>query len=261
MTVLRHPARGFTLIELMVAMAIGTIVLLAAVAFLGRGGDEYQRIGGNVGAEREARALLTQLTEDLRAASFHPDCVFENSAAAWPLDRLGILSLQPADAQSTAGQLADLCAVQYYLKDLTIGGKTVRCLMRGFRESKDTFAALRSGETASLFTPTARDEPLAFGVLSFEARPQSRDESGEWIAWTRNETQGPEAVLVRLVLARREMVAKLTNPGAWDGGGDTSRLLGTSANAANNRNLEVVTARLLFAGGTLRQQAPPVPSP
>ena len=242
---LRHSPRGFTLIELMVAMTIGMVVLLTAIAMLGRGGDEYERIGGNVGSGREARAVLTQLSEDLRATS---DALFENNTAVWPATRLGLFTLQSPEAQSAAGQLGDLCVVQYYLKDLTIGGKTVRCLMRGFRESKETFAALRSGQTATLLVPGERDEPLAFGVISFEARPKSRDPGGAWVDCKPDAALPPEAVEVRIILARRELAAKLTSPAAWDGGGTTARLLGTAADAAGNRNLELITAIIRFGG-------------
>lgn len=247
----RRSPRGFTLAELMVAMAIGTVVLVTAVAMLGRSGDEYSRIGGNIGSEREARAVVNQLTEDLHTARFHAAGIFEKSNAAWPVDRLGMLVLQPADAQSAAGQIGDLCAVHYYTGDLTINGRTVRCLMRGVRESRDTFAALGRGEAATLFRPGERDEPLAFGVLAFEARPKSRDEAGAWIDWTPNPTVAPEAVAVRIVLARRETAAKLTSAGAWSGGG-ASKLLGTNATAAENRNLEVYTSIIRFAGGKPR---------
>ncbi len=145
--------------------------------------------------EREARALITRLTADLSTARFHKDGILEKSSATWPADRLGFLCLQPAQAQSDAGRIGDLCAVNYYIKDLSIGGKTVRCLMRGCRESKDTFKALEDDKVSSLFTERNQtDEPVAFGVVSFEARPKSRDPSGKWVDWARNDLTGPEAL-------------------------------------------------------------------
>ena len=185
---------GFTLIEVMISMTLGMVVILLALSMLGRGRDDYEHIGGGVGAEREARAVLTQLTSDLQSARFQQDQVIEKSTANWPLDRLGFFSLQASDAQSTAGQLGDLCAIQYYLKDLLIEGKTVRCLMRAFRDSKDTFTALYQGDVPSLFTPTERDEPVAFGVVSFQARPKTRDSEGLWKDWVKSATIPPEAL-------------------------------------------------------------------
>lgn len=243
MTSAMRQNHGFTLIELLCSMAIGVIILLVAASVLGSSGDGYERVGGGVAAEREARALISQLTSDLSSAKFHRDGILDKSAASWPSDRIGFLSLQPSVAQTDAGRIGDLCAVNYYLDDLTINGKTVRCLMRGFRESAETFKALGNDDLTPLFTKLGNiDEPIAFGVVSFEARPKSRDTSGKWIDWIENDTNGPEALDTRLVLARRGLAARLTTTGDWDG----SLLTGTPAEAARNKDLEIYSNMIRF---------------
>ncbi len=216
----KPPRRGFSLIELLFAMAIGSIILFLAASMLGSSADGYGRVGGSVSTEREARAVMTQLAADLSTALFQKDQVVEEkSNGAWPASRLGFLTLQPAEAQTDAGRAGDLCAVNYRLDDLKIGGKTVRCLLRGFRESKDTFAALRkSGGVGELFAEKpAADEPIAFGVVSFQALPKSRDAAGKWADWTKNDKSGPDALEIRLVLARRDFAKRLKTPADWDG--------------------------------------------
>jgi len=236
--------RGFTLIELLSSMVVGSLILLAAGTFLASTGEGYERVGGGVATEREARALLTQLAADLSTARFHKDGVFETSAKSWPTDRLGFLCLQPAQAQTEAKRIGDLCAVNYHIDDINIGGKTVRCLMRGFRESADTFTALENNAVAGLFAPqTATDEPVAFGVVSFEARPKSRDAAGMWIDWAKNDLQGPQALDVRLVIARRELAGRLKQADDWD---DAANRLGPPSEAGRNPNLEVYATRLRF---------------
>ena len=238
---------GFSLIELMCSMAIGAVLLFAAAAVLGSYGAGYERIGGDVASEREARALITRLAADLSGARFHKDGVFDSSSACWPMSRLGFLCLQPAQAQSDAGHIGDLCAVHYYIKDLSVSGKSVRCLMRGCRESQATFKALEADALDSLFTESNQlDEPVAFGVVEFDARPRSRDPAGKWIAWTMNDRNGPEALEVCLVLARRDLAAKLRVPEDWDGTGTTARLLGEPSAAARNPNLEVYATLIHF---------------
>ncbi|NQX01649.1 prepilin-type N-terminal cleavage/methylation domain-containing protein [bacterium] len=242
--------RGFSLIELMFSMAIGSVLLILAATMLGSSGDGYERVGGSVASEREARALISQLASDLASARFHKDSVIEKSAASWPTDRLGFLSLQPAAAQTDAGRIGDLCAVNYYIKDLPIGNKTVRCLMRGFRESKVTFDAVKAGAVAPLFIDQPDiDEPIAFGVVSFEARPRSRDAAGKWIDWVKdnpNDTTGPEALDIKLVLARRELSGKLKQAGDWNGTGNAGKLLGSPSQPDRNKNLEVYGTTLRF---------------
>ncbi len=251
--------RGFSLIELMFSMAIGSIILILAATMLGSSGEGYERVGGSVATEREARALVTQLASDLATAQFHKDTLIENSTASWPADKLGFLSLQPAAAQTDEGRIGDLCAVNYYIKDLPIGGKTIRCLMRGFRESNDTFSALKADTVGTLFAEKASDpliaadEPIAFGVVSFEARPRSRNATGEWIDWEKSDsttgkinTTGPEALDVKLVLARRELSGKFKTPADWNGTGAAGNLLGQPSEADRNKNLEVYATTLRF---------------
>lgn len=235
-------SRGFTLIELLCSMAIASIVLLAAALLLGNTGENYERVGGGVAAEREARAAIMQITSDLSSATFHKDVPLTKSTAAWPKDKLGILSLQTAQVQSDAGRIGDLCAVNYYVTDLTLGGKTVRCLMRGFRESADTFKALSTDAVPSLFIERpSTDEPVAFGVVSFEARPKSRDKTGQWIDWVKNDLTSPEAVDLKIVFARRAFQARLKQPADWEG-----NLVGQPSAAGANKNLEVYTTRISF---------------
>lgn len=240
-------ARGFSLIELMFSMAIGSIILILAATMLGSSGEGYERVGGSVATEREARALFTQLASDLSTSKFHKDGLIEKSSAGWAADKLGLLSLQPAAAQTNEGRIGDLCAVNYYIKDLPIGGKTVRCLMRGFRESNDTFKALKADTVGTLFAEQPNiDEPIAFGVISFEARPRSRDSLGKWIDWVENDTTGPEALDVKLVLARRELSGKFKTAADWNGTGTAGNLLGHPPQADRNKNLEVYATTLRF---------------
>lgn len=249
--------RGFTLIELMLSMAIGTIVLLLAATMLGTSGDGYERIGGNVTAEREARALIAQLTSDLGTGYFHKNTVMEKSSLSWPTDRLGFLSLQPPEAQTDGNRIGDLCAVNYSVQDLTINNKKVRCLMRGFRDSSAAFTAVRTDTTGSptiakLFDPVpdpspdpllAPDEPVAFDVVSFTARPRSRNSAGKWIDWVKNDTIGPDALDVSLVIARRELAGKLKTTAEWNGGNSQ---LGPPANADRNKYLEIYKTTIRF---------------
>lgn len=243
MTAAHQLRRGFSLIELMFSMAIGSIILILAATMLGTSGEGYERIGGSVASEREARALITQLSADLSTAKFHKDGIFKASSQPWPVDSLGFLSLQPATAQTEAQRIGDVCAVNYYIKDLDIGGKKVRCLMRGFRESNASFKALRDGTVATLFDPLNDDEPVAFGVVSFEARPKSRDAAGVLGDWVKSDTVGPDAIEVRLVIARRDLVGRLTQSSDWDGSGN---LLGTPDKADRNKNLEIHATTLRF---------------
>jgi hypothetical protein len=206
---------------------------------LGRAGDSYSQGSGSVAAEREARAVLTQMGDDFAKAVWHQDTIFEAGGEGWKRARTGFLSLQPEDAQSDDGRSGDLCAVHYYVKDIQVGPSTVRCLMRGFRESGEVFPALRAGSLTPMFAEEDTDEPVAFGVLAFEATPLTRElGTGNLIDWTQTGnpvTTGPDFLRLRLVVARRELLGKLATSSDWD----SSPLRGDPLKASENRNLEV----------------------
>jgi hypothetical protein len=225
------------------AMAVGLIVLLIATSILGQTGEGYERVGGGIGAEREARAVLTQLSSDLGTAPFQ-NVEVTKGGGKWRGDHLGFLSLQPEEAQSRDGRIGDLCTVCYSLNALPYAGRTVRCLMRGFRESGETFDSLQAGGVTTLYEPQEKDEPVAFGVVSFEARPKSRARpSGDWVDWTQS-SGPPEAVEVRLVIARREMTPHLRTSADWSGEGQAGTLLGSPADVASHKGLEVFATTL-----------------
>lgn len=230
---------GFTLLELLVTMSIGAVLLLVAATMLGRAGDSYSQGSGSVAAEREARAVLTQMGDDFAKAVWHQDTIFEAGGEGWKRARTGFLSLQPEDAQSDDGRSGDLCAVHYYVKDIQVGPSTVRCLMRGFRESGEVFPALKAGSLTPMFAEEDTDEPVAFGVLAFEATPLTRElGTGNLIDWTQTGnpvTTGPDFLRLRLVVARRELLGKLATSSDWD----SSPLRGDPLKASENRNLEV----------------------
>lgn len=237
--------RGFTLIELLATMAIGSALLLLAAGLLGRAGQGYARGSDGIAAEREARAALALIADDLAQAVWHRDSVLDPGGTdGWPRARLGLLSLQAADAQSDAGRAGDLCAIHYQLRDLTLGQKTVRCLMRGFRDSGKVFPALAAGSAASLFEARDQDEPLAFGVVAFEARPLVRAADGKLADWGPDDSrsQSPDFLRLRLVVARRDLLAKLATPSDWD----AHPLLGDPAQAAEHPQLEVHESLLRF---------------
>lgn len=235
--------RGFSLVELACSMSIGSMVLLLAASMLGSSGDGYQKISSNIANAREARAIIGQLNSDLATAKFHPSQIIETPSSERPSHRLGFLCLQAPQAQSEQGHIGDLCAVNYYLADLQLGDRTVRCLMRGMRESADTYAALKTQSTESLFEKQPeRDEPIGFGIVAFEIKPKIRDAAGQWIDWSSNATStsaAPETLAMRLVIASQSLCAKLKSSDDWAGTGTNSKFLGKLEDAAKHPNLEV----------------------
>jgi len=234
---MKRQSQGFTLVEVLASTAIGSIVLLLAVASLNTTGDEYGKSTDSVAAEREARAVLTQVAEDMSKASGRL-LEIEESSEVWRRDKLAFSCLQPLDAQSKDEAIGDLCMVSYYVKDLQIGKETVRCLMRGFRSSDEVFEALRNKQEDQLHDERVEDEPVAFGVIAFEAEALVRTRSGTWDAWKNTKdpfADLPDVIRLKLVVARREVVSKLRTTEDWD----NSPLIGEADEAERSKMLEI----------------------
>jgi prepilin-type N-terminal cleavage/methylation domain-containing protein len=243
----RMHAGGFTLVELLFSMAVGTIILLAAASFLGASVDEYARVGNNLSDQRECRMLMGGISSEIRSAVFHEGMRIERNNTPWPTTHIGFLTLRPADAQSADHQIGDLCAVHYYIKDLTMEGRIVRCVMRGFRDSLDTFDALRGHAVDGLFLPREdADEPIALRVVSFDAIPLVMEDSGHWKDAPLPLLKVPEAFRIRLVIANPSLAAKLTTSADWDGSTTAARRLGNPADAEHNADLEVIESVFPF---------------
>lgn len=69
---LRHGQGGFTLVELMLATAILSIVMAGLVALLSSGQRAYSRGSNTIEAQQNARVALDRMVKELREAGYHP---------------------------------------------------------------------------------------------------------------------------------------------------------------------------------------------
>lgn len=207
----RRGKHGFTLVELSCAAALGAVILLLAAAAFSRASETCARTSESIRSEREARVAAQCLADDFSAAMSCVPPWFQNASAGQ--GRAGFFLLLAEEAQRKDARIGDLGAVNYRLADVKEGDRVVRCLLRGVRESPEAFAAMADRRPERCYEPQAADEPLARGVVAFEANPVQRDGDG-WKAWNREGV--PDAVEVLLVLARRESAARWTTPDDWD---------------------------------------------
>lgn len=229
-----HP--GFTLVEMMFSLTLGTLILLLAAGLLGRSGDDYRYTSGGVATGREGRAAFDRLVADLSSGVMVEGSRLESDGTG----SIVFVTLLPAADQSDEGHIGDACAVSYRLKDLQSGGKTRRCLVRSVRESSETLAALRAGEIEKLFTGKFLvEEPLAFDVARFEASPKSAGATGVWLDWTNHDEVPPDALEITLVLVRPELAVHTRTAADWDA-------LAENIGNISNSGLEIHTATIRF---------------
>lgn len=234
---------GFTLLEMLVCMAVAAMILLGCVSVFGDAAESHGRIEAGMGMDREARGVMRQLMEDLSSATDLREGMHEESAEVWPADRIGFHLLQAESGQAPGRFAGDLCSVRYELREIAFGGRTERCLVRILHDSVRTFAALAEGRGDQLWRMDDSDaEPLAFGVLAFEVTRMRKDREGHWRRWNEADPAGPEALECRLVIANRQLASRLA------AAGNETRVLGGDEVAGCHPDMKVYGAMLAVGG-------------
>lgn len=199
--------QGFSLVELLVAMAVLSVMMVLLFGIFDQATDAWRRSEQKIDAFREARAALHYLKRDLEAMVVDanvPWVFFADPrqvpdapppagygpvrAAAPPAangDTLFFISRQPMEAQES-GSLSDLCAVGYYLNYTNNPGVGAPAqsykLYRYFHSSNPTWVSGASGLQPFLVQRSASANLTAAQVLAAgqtlfaAANPVSGDE-------------------------------------------------------------------------------------
>lgn len=140
---------AFTLLEVLVASAVLAIVMAILLSTLTTSISLWRTTESSIAAGREGRAGELLLAQDLANA------LVPTNPSLWPQvapDTLSFLTLRPSEYQGGAGDVGDLCFVQYKVEDDPDNADpNFIALTRAFVGSAATFAALRNG---SFPTPT-----------------------------------------------------------------------------------------------------------
>ena len=170
-------AAAFTLLELLVSMAVMAIVLAVMFVALSTSMSLWRNTDSKIASDREARAVEFLLARDLGNAvvpaqtNFWPKTLAVSSPDGPSGARdyyLGFLTLASAEMQS-AGAVGDICYAEYaivFLKDSN--GITQREVRRLFRNSGDTFTNIL---TAGSLPQLAMSNVSAYQSLGLNLLP------------------------------------------------------------------------------------------
>lgn len=140
----RSPA-GFSLLEVLVASAVLSIVLMILLGALSTSLSLWRTTESKVAADREGRAAELMMADDLASVvvPVNPDL--------WPRidgDSLQFLTLKPTDYQSKKGNnTGDICFVEYRFD------RGNHALMRRFYSSEQTFNDILNKPTPGFPNP------------------------------------------------------------------------------------------------------------
>lgn len=226
---LRRVASGFTLLELLVAMALLSLLVVMLMGIVDSATKLWRVNESRVETYREARAALALMASDF--ANFHPALpvgtqpsqLFLCDTSTSGLSKVGFLAVMPNSAQDTTDR-SQLCTVGFFLargRTSDIGPESSRQtwnLYRYFLGSNETLQKLRANPASPNLFPAAalqpreqadppRTEILARNIQSFTIRPLVRN-GPQWEAWTQSAMHPWPELLEIEVVACDEDVAK-----------------------------------------------------
>jgi prepilin-type N-terminal cleavage/methylation domain-containing protein len=221
------PARvsvaGMTLLEVLVAVSISSLLILALANILGKTSGIYADTEKTVETLRDGRAALGILRDDM-AGLMGPETglpvVYERNEAGFAT-RWGFFTSRSARAQEVGRNPGDLCFVWYYTAITTeTNGRTSRKLFRKFISSADAIAILGAPNPPTLTPDPLNDDAIAFNVLDFRCEFRRRDETGTWVEVKSSEEiplAGEVTVVLRVIT--NEAAASLESEADWSPGG------------------------------------------
>ncbi|MFM7180553.1 MAG: PilW family protein [Verrucomicrobiales bacterium] len=221
----RAAASGMTLLEVLVAVSISSILILALATILGNTGGIYADTERTVETLRDGRAALGILRDDMAGFMGTEQglpVVYERNDASFST-RWGFFTSRSARAQETGRNPGDVCFVWYYTAITTeSNGRTSRKLFRKFISSADAISYLGKPTPPQLTPDPENDDAIAFNVLDFRCDYRRRGTNGQWVvAKTAEEIRQAGEVTVVLRVLTNEAAGSLEEAADWSPGGNT----------------------------------------
>lgn len=216
-------SKGMTLLELLVAVAVSTILILALASILGSTSGVFAETERAVESLRDGRAALGIIRSDMagrigphRGLPTHHQRQENSLSTQW-----GFFTAQSPKAQEKSRNPGDVCYVLYYTAVTADGNDRVsRKLYRRFLSSLDTIPLLQQEPFRAPAVDPAVDDAVAFNVLDFRCEFRRRDEKGGWVeAKTTEDIQMAGEMTVVLRVVSNEAAVNMSTEADWSPGG------------------------------------------
>lgn len=214
-------AKAFLLIELLVAMAITSIIMVTLFSLLGQSTTNYTQTQRAVNAVSQSRAFIQFFDRELSTRLPGTPLIHEKeSTATGPTssDRIAFVRALTQDEFDDADP-GDLSTSVYYV-DFSDDGKRGESpkLFRKNLGPKETQKLIEEGATPQFPTVNATtDEPIIPNVISFKAVPMFRDiTDGELKEWDDTSLQPPSVVELSITFIDDSSAQRFKMKSEWD---------------------------------------------
>ena len=163
-----HPSAGFTLLEVLVATAVLAIMMVILLGSVTTSLSIWRNTENQIAADREGRSAFQVMADDLANA------IVPSNQALWPKTTndaegavLRFLTSKPADYQSSANDVGDVCYVEYRARTFAATNKSNNnVLLRRFLGSEDTYKELKIGQLPQVSTDLSDFQLLATNIIT-----------------------------------------------------------------------------------------------
>ncbi len=206
-----RPCGGFSLIELLTAMTITSILMLALFSLVGQSSTNYRLSQRKVTTLSDTRAFLQYFQSDLTSRVADTKFFFQNNPSG---DQIAFIRSQSIDETSTSGDLTTSIYYVAFSADGRKGGSTK--LFRRSINAEETQKLIKAGNSATFpVTDPTVDEVVLYNVVAFRINPQQRIAGGAMIPWPPTSNIAPSLLEVTLEITDDFSAQRLLTSDAW----------------------------------------------
>jgi hypothetical protein len=207
-------AAGFSLVELLTAVAVTSLMMFALLSMVGQSSTNYRVSQRKVSALADSRALFHFIENDLSSRVGDTKFFFRTN----PANHSEFAFIRMRDAQES-NATGDLAACVYYvafsIDDANSGSPK---LYRRTLDGPNTQRLLEAGNAAAFpATDPTIDEPIAYNIVRFGMRALRRAADGSWQPWIETSDTAPEQLEIIIDLTDDLSAQRLTQEAQWLG--------------------------------------------
>jgi type II secretory pathway pseudopilin PulG len=211
------------MVELLISMAISTIILMALFSLVGQSTDSYTRTQRAVNTISQARAFIQFFGRELSTRLPGTPMIHEKGSGSGveASDKIAFVRTLTSDEQSASAP-GDLGTSGYFV-DYSTDSRSYQLFYRTL-DPKFTQLLLESGSNPAF--PTAQkqpdgsdkpDEPIIHNILSFQAKPKFRDVlSGVLTDWITTSPQPPSVIELSIRFIDDSTAQRFKTRVEWD---------------------------------------------
>ena len=215
------------MIELLVAMSITSVIMVALFSLVGTTTDSYTRTQRAINTVSQARAFMRFFETEIstRLPSTYLIHVSSDSSggpdASDMVAFVRVLSEDEQDAltEATPPDPGDLGTAVYYVDYLDAPGNSViPALFRKQLGPKETQEKIINPGTSATFPSPdpANDEPIVLNLLEFTAQPQFVNTAGALEDWSPSSSESPSVLLLTIRFLDDSSALRFKTKDDWD---------------------------------------------